>query len=80
MDQIFFFINLNLKYFLKKKRGGYKIVVCNMLSKHTKKISDMFFATWNWTMQSAAVFWNFTMQLDCSQEHDELLQPDSSRV
>jgi hypothetical protein len=54
---------------LKKKRGGYKIVVCNMLSKYTEKISDMFFATWNWTMQ-----------LDCSQEHDELLQPDSSRV
>jgi hypothetical protein len=49
-----------------------------MLSKYTKKLSDMFFATWNWTMQSAAVYWNFTMQLDCSQEHDELLQPDSS--
>jgi hypothetical protein len=27
----------------------------------------MFFATWNWPMQSAALYWkNFTMQLDCS--------------
>jgi hypothetical protein len=36
-DQNFFFEKNFKNYFGKKKKGGHRIVVCNMLSKYTKK-------------------------------------------